>query len=98
MQKKKSLVSFLNSVNSETLAAPTTASSSTGNTPQTYSAPAAEQIRPRAVSFDDEDDYGEVAEKFETRNKWATKLGMKMHPYGTDASYMQSFDRVSMDK
>ncbi|KAF4604789.1 hypothetical protein EYR40_003571 [Pleurotus pulmonarius] len=97
MQKKKSLVSFLNSVNPETLPAPTTASSSSGNAPQTSSAPTAEQIRPRAVSFDDEDDYGEVTEKFETRNKWATKLGMKMHPYGTDASYMQSFDRVSMD-
>ncbi|KAF4573346.1 hypothetical protein EYR36_007857 [Pleurotus pulmonarius] len=97
MQKKKSLVSFLNSVNPENLPAPTIASSSSGNAPQTSSAPTAEQIRPRAVSFDDEDDYGEVAEKFETRNKWATKLGMKMHPYGTDASYMQSFDRVSMD-
>ncbi|KDQ31251.1 hypothetical protein PLEOSDRAFT_1082375 [Pleurotus ostreatus PC15] len=97
MQKKKSLVSFLNSVNPETLSAPTNASSSSSNTLQASSTPTTEQTRPRAASVNDEDDYGEVVEQFETKNKWATKLGMKMHPYGTDASYMQSFDRVSID-
>ncbi|ESK92178.1 hypothetical protein Moror_4829 [Moniliophthora roreri MCA 2997] len=55
---------------------------------------------------EDQDEYtyraalekGEVSElKYRSKNRWARKGRMKMHPYGKDAVYMQSYDDVPLD-
>ncbi|KAL0580673.1 hypothetical protein V5O48_001314 [Marasmius crinis-equi] len=36
--------------------------------------------------------------KFRMKNRWSIQHGMRMHPHGSDAIYMQSYEHMSMEK
>lgn len=102
--KKKSLVSILSA--EATTAQPSTSSP----TPDMRSSPLVNEVSFMSYPIeetadaskvqdeeDEEDDYGDT-DKYVRKNIWVTRHNTKLHPYGSDAPYMQSYDPILLSK